>query len=204
MTVFFSSETTDNAQLAELWSFLESEQYVPAMDLGEYVCQDMNAPVEFFAGLSLAYGEAGYYEEAERVAKAAVGFGESNWHARHALGAALMHQGRFLGALDALGFYREPVEIYIIRAQIEKMGNYYDSLHVTMEDALEKEAPPAIRLYLAYLYGTEIDEKAGYAEVARLGKHLDAWNRDAARHANTPYGEALNRHITAIRRIIGR
>jgi hypothetical protein len=133
-----------------------------------------------------------------------VGFGEANWHARHALAVSLMHQGRFLGALDALGFYREPVEIYIVRAQIEKMGSYFEGLNVTLEDALQKEAPPAIRLYLAYLYGIEIAEKAGFAEVKRLGKHLDAWERDADRHASTPYGEQINRHITAIRRILGR
>src|SRR5512145_184689 len=204
MTVFFSSEPTDDSQLADLWTLLENEQFTQAMELGESVCQDMNAPIEFFAGLSLAYGEGGYYEEAERVARAAVGFGEANWHARHALAVSLMHQGRFLGALDALGFYREPVEIYIVRAQIEKMGSYFEGLNVTLEDALQKEAPPAIRLYLAYLYGIEIAEKAGFAEVKRLGKHLDAWERDADRHANTPYGEQINRHITAIRRILGR
>ncbi len=37
---------------------------------------------------------------------------------------ALMHQGRFLGALDSLGFYRNPDELYLVRVQIEKMGGY--------------------------------------------------------------------------------
>jgi hypothetical protein len=210
MSVFFSSTLPpDDPQLAELWHLLENERFEDAMNLGEEVCQDSNAPIEFFCGLSLTYGEGGHYTKAEQVARVAVGFGETNWRARHALAVSLMHQGRFLGALDSLGFYRTPVEIYVVRAQVEKMGDYLDSLQVTLEDALEKDVPPAIHLYLAYLYGALEDDvpawtgqATAFAEVVRFGDYLDVWERDVARHKHTPYGKHLNQHVAAIRRLL--
>ncbi len=198
MSVFFTSEPlpTDRT-LAELWRLLESEQFVEAVSLAESVCRNPDAPIEYVCGLSLAYGELGYYEEAEGVARSAVSWGESHWRARHALAAALMHQGRYLGALDSLGFYRTPEEIYVVRAQVEKMGGYTDSLSVTLEDALQKNVPPALQLYLGYLYGA-----AGLAQMIRWGDHLDVWWRDADRHRATPYGEQLAHQVAEIRRLL--
>ncbi|NDJ75872.1 MAG: hypothetical protein GYB65_06410 [Chloroflexi bacterium] len=210
MSVFFSTETpTDDPQLADLWDLLENEEFEAAMDLAEPVCEDPDAPIEFFCGLSLAYGESGYYEDAERTARTAISFGESNWHARHALAVALMHQGRFLGALDTLGFYRTPLEVYVVRAQIETMGMFYDSLQQTLQDALDKDAPPAIQLYLAYLY-TDLtrqvrgwgDTGAGVDVMLQLGDHIAVWDRDLARHATTPYAEVLQHHISGIDQIL--
>ena len=209
MSVFFSSEVNPaDADLAELWHLLAGEYFEEAMTLGEAVCQNPNAPIEFFCGLSLAYGEMGYYPDAEQVARKAVSFGESHWRARHALAVALMHQGRFLGALDCLGFYRNPEELYLTRAQIEKMGGYDDSLEVTLEDALQRDVPPAISLYLAYLYGAQSGDSqkraAGWAEVIRFGDYLGVWERDAARHHDVAYGEYLADHIFGIRQILER
>lgn len=207
MSVFFSSDPIpDNADLAELWNLMTNEYFEEAMTLAEAICRSPNAPIEFFCGLSLAYGEMGYHSDAEQIARKAISFGESHWRARHALAAALMHQGRFLGALDALGFYRNPDEIYLARAQIEKMGGYADSLQVTLEDALNKDVPPAIYLYLAYLYGAQNDttRAAGWAEVMRFGDYLAIWERDAARHQGTAYGEHLANHVLAIRKILER
>jgi tetratricopeptide (TPR) repeat protein len=210
MSVFFSSEPIpEDADLARLWQLLENEHFEEAMTLGEAVCQNPNASIEFFCGLSLAYGELGYYPDAELIARKAISFGESHWRARHAMAVSLLHQGRFLGALDSLGFYRNPNELYLARAQIEKMGNYIDSLQVTLEDALEKDVPPAIYLYLAYLYGALADDvpgwdrqAEGWVEVTRFGDHLSVWERDAARHRGTPYSDHLAKHVSAIRRIL--
>jgi tetratricopeptide (TPR) repeat protein len=210
MSVFFSSgPTPDDRDLAELWHLLENEYFEEAMTLAEAVCQNPDAPIEFYCGLSLAYGELGYYPDAERIARKAINFGESHWRARHALAVALMHQGRFLGALDILGFYRSPDELYLARVQIEKMGSYIDSLQVTLEDALQKDVPPAIYLYLAYLYGALEDDvpdwdgqTEGWTEVIRYGKYLSVWEHDAARHARTPYGDHLAKHVSAIQRIL--
>jgi tetratricopeptide (TPR) repeat protein len=209
MSVFFSSEANPaDADLAELWHLLENEYFEEAMTLGEAVCQSPNAPIEFFCGLSLAYGEMGYYPDAEQVARKAISFGESHWRARHALAVALMHQGRFLGALDAVGFYRNPEELYLARAQIEKMGGYDDSLEVTLEDALQRDVPPAISLYLAYLYGAQEGDPqrqaTGWAEVIRFGDCLAVWERDATRHHQMAYGEHLASHVFAIRQILER
>jgi tetratricopeptide (TPR) repeat protein len=209
MSVFFSSEADPaDADLAELWRLLANEYFEEAMTLSEAVCRNPNAPIEFFCGLSLAYGEMGYYPDAEQVARKAISFGESHWRARQALAVALMHQGRFLGALDALGFYRNPEELYLARAQIEKMGGYEDGLHVTLEDALLRDVPPAISLYLAYLYGAQggdpQQEAAGWAEVTLFGDYLDVWERDAARHREMAYGEHLAKHVFAIRQILER
>lgn len=211
MSVFFSTEPpTTDARLAELWRLLRNEQFVEAMDLSEPICQDINAPVEFFCGLSLAYGECGYYHDAERVARMVVGFGERQWRARHALAVALMHQGRFGAALDSLGFYRDPVELFVIRAQIEMMGNYIDSLRVTLEDALNQDCPPDIQLLLAYLYSSTAnavpdwgDLAAGVAEVIRLGAYLDVWERDAGRHYDTPYGLKMGEYIREMHQLLG-
>lgn len=212
MSVFFSSEPPpDDPDLAELWHLLGHEYFEEAMTLAEAVCQSPGAPIEFYCGLSLVYGELGYYLDAERIARKAIGFGESHWRARHALAVALMHQGRFLGALDTLGFYRSPDELYLARVQIEKMGGYVDSLQVTLEDALQKDVPPVIYLYLAYLYGALGDDlpgwrgqNEGWAIVVRLGDYLDVWERDVTRHSNTPYGDLLSEHVAAIRRILER
>jgi tetratricopeptide (TPR) repeat protein len=208
MSVFFSSEADpDDADLAELWHLLANEYFEEAMTLGEAVCQNPNAPIEFFCGLSLAYGEIGYYPDAEQVARRAISFGEAHWRARHALAVALMHQGRFLGALDVLGFYRSPEELYLARAQVEKMGGYNDGLRVTLEDGLQQDVPPAIRLYLAYLYGAQSSspqQAAGWADVIRFGDYLDVWERDAARHRDMAYGEHLTKHVFAIRQILDR
>jgi hypothetical protein len=210
MSVFFSSEPVpDDPQLAELWSLLESEYFADAAKLAESVCQGAGAPVEYFCGLSLAYGELGFYEDAERVARAVIGSGETHWRARHALAVALMHKGRFLGALDTLGFYREPEEIYLVRAQVEKMGDFVDSLSVTLEDALERDVPPAIHLYLAYLYGSLANqipdwdpEAEGFSEVMQYGAYVSAWGRDLDRHRGTPYSDHLNQHLAVIRRLL--
>jgi tetratricopeptide (TPR) repeat protein len=209
MSVFFSSEVNPaDADLAELWHLLADEYFEEAMTLGEAVCQNPNAPIEFFCGLSLAYGEMGYYPDAEQVARKAIGFGESHWRARHALAVVLMHQGRFLGALDSLGFYRNPEELYLTRAQVEKMGGYEDGLEVTLEDALQRDVPPAIRLYLAYLYGAQSGDpqrrSAGWAEVIHFGDYLAVWERDAARHRDVVYGEHLANHVFAIQQILER
>jgi hypothetical protein len=210
MSVFFSSEPEpDDPQLAELWRLLENEYFADAARLAESACQDADAPVAYFCGLSLAYGELALYEEAEKVARAAVAFGEVHWRARHALAVALLHEGRFLGALDTLGFYREPEEIYLVRAQVERMGDFVDGLSVTLEDALERDVPPAIHLYLAYLYGSlanqiaEWDTQAsGFSEVMRYGAYVSVWERDFERHRGTPYGDHLNLHLTAILRLL--
>ncbi len=212
MSVFFSSEPPpSDPQLAELWYLLTNEYFADALQLAGQVCQDNSAPIEYFCGLALAYGENGYYAEAEQVARTAISFGELHWRARHALAVALMHQGRFLGALDAFGFHRFPIELYVVRAQIEKMGGFDDSLRVTLEDALEVEnTPPAIQLYLGYLYGSMADEdphwpgREGWAQVKRLGDQIDVWQRDATRHARTPYGEILTQQIAAIQRVLRR
>jgi tetratricopeptide (TPR) repeat protein len=209
MSVFFSSEADPaDADLVELWHLLANEYFEEAMTLGEAVCRNPNAPIEFFCGLSLAYGEMGYYPDAEQVARKAISFGESHWRARHALAVALLHQGRFLGALDALGFYRNPGELYLARAQIEKMGGYEDGLHVTLEDALSQDVPSSVRLYLAYLYGAQGGDPqrqaTGWAEVIRFGDYLDVWERDAARHREMAYGEHLTKHVFAIQQILER
>lgn len=205
MSVFFSSEPVPaDERLADLWYYLENEQFAEAINLAESVCQDENAPVEFYCGLSLAYGETGYPAEAEQVARTAVSFGEGNWRARHALAVALMHQGRWLGALDSVGFYRTPPELYLVRAQIEKMGEFFDGLRVTLEDALEQEVPPAVQLYLAYLYSA-LESKPSRTAVSIIKAHaayLDVWQRDAARHQQTSYGEQLEQHIAAIQRLM--
>lgn len=88
ISVFFSTETIDEkAQLAELWSRLATENFDEEANLAEAVCQDPNTPIEFFCGLSLVYGELGFYAEAEQVTHQAVGFSESHWRPRHALAA---------------------------------------------------------------------------------------------------------------------
>jgi len=210
MSVFFTSEPAPHdPQLAELWELLENETFREAVRLAESVCQDANAPIEFFCGLSLASGELGYYADAERIARGAIRFGEGHWRARHALSVALMHQGRFMAALDSLGFYHTPDEIYLARAQVEKMGRYTDSLRITLEDALLKDVPPAIFLYLAYLYGSLAEHiadwpgrSAGVTEVRRFGGYLEVWERDAARHRGTPYGEQVGQHVAAMRRLL--
>jgi hypothetical protein len=211
MSVFFTSGPTPaNRQLAEIWSLLEHEYFEDAARLAETVCQDSNAPIEFYCSLSLAYGELGYYEDAENVARTAIGFGEGHWRARHALAVALMHQGRFLGALDSLGFYHTPEEIYVVRAQVEKMGQYTDSLLITLQDALQKNVPPAIQFYLAFLYGSLAEDvpdwgglRDGFNKMARLRNQIEVWERDAARHQTTPYGAQLNSHLAAIRQVLG-
>jgi hypothetical protein len=188
MSVFFSSEPVpDDPQLAELWSLLENEYFADAAKLAESVCRDVNAPVEYVCGLSLAYGELALYQDAENVARAAVSFGEAHWRARQALAVALMHEGRFLGALDTLGFYREPEAIYLVRAQVEKMGGFVDG----------------------YLYGSLANqipgwdtEAAGFSEVVEYGAYVGAWERDLDRHRGTPYADHLNQHLTAIRRLL--
>lgn len=210
MSVFFSVEPTPkDRQLAELWHLLENEYFQDAIALAEPICQAPDAPVEFLCGLSLAYGECGYYPDAEQVARTAVGFGEDNWRARHALAVSLLHQGRFLGALDSLGFHRDPDEIYVIRAQVENMGEFVDSARVTLEDALQKDVPPAIRLYLAYLYaalGESVPnwpgQKIALNDMTRYRDHLDVWERDLARHQKTPYGQYLARHIRDIQHVL--
>jgi hypothetical protein len=210
MSVFFSSEPPDDPRIADVWTLLESELFEDAVYLASLVCQeDDDAPLEIYCGLSLAYGELGLYADADRVARAVVGGGETHWRARHALAVALMHQGRMLGALDTLGFHREPVEIFIVRAQIERRGGFVDSLKVTLEDALQKSAPPPIRLLLAYLYSTLSNEIAhwpspttAHAEIIRQADYLDVWQRDAERHTASPYGEQLFRQIEEIQRLI--
>jgi hypothetical protein len=210
MSVFFTSEPLPaDRTLADLWGLLENEHFEDAVKLAESVCRNPDAPIEFFCGLSLAYGELGYYEDAEDVARSAVGWGEGHWRARHALAAALMHQGRYLGALDSLGFYRTPEEIYVVRAQVEKMGGYTDGLRVTLEDALQKKVPPALQLYLSYLYGVMVDEvsdwpgeAAGLAQMVRLGSHLHVLRRDVDRHHASPYGEQLRRQVADIQQLL--
>jgi hypothetical protein len=209
MSVFFSSDpVSTDPQLAELWRLLENEHFDNVIALAERICQNPNAPIEYFCGLSLAYGEKGYYTDAEQVARTAVGFGESHWRARHALAVALMHQGRFLASLDTLGFYRTPLEIYVARAQVEMMGSYFDSLQITLEDALEQNAPPGVSLYLAYLYGALADHiagwdgRAGFKTMAHYGAYLDVWERDAARHRQTLYGQHLSQHIKHIKQLL--
>lgn len=209
--VFFSDPVPDDSQLAELWQLLEDEYFDDAVNLAEAACADRNAPIEFFCAYSLALGELGYYVDAETIARTAIGFGEGNWRARHALAAALLHQGRFLGSLDTLGFYREPLEIYTIRAQVERMGDYVDSLQITLEDALDKNAAPAIQLYLAYLHhavASEIngwgDRAASLEQIRAQGNYLAVWQRDAARHATSAYGEQLAVHVAAIQRLLAR
>jgi hypothetical protein len=211
MSVFFSSEPEpDDLQLSELWNLLEDEHFDDAANLGEVMCEDANAPVEFFCGFSLALGELGYYTDAEELAHTAIEFGEGSWRARHALAVALMHQGRFLGALDTLGFYRTPDEIYVIRAQIERMGHFLASLQITLEDALQKTVPRAIQLYLGYLHyalATDLadwgNSEESIAQIAQHGSYLGIWERDAARHNQSAYGEHLARHIAAIRQLLG-
>jgi hypothetical protein len=210
MSVFFSSEPEpDDPHMAELWHLLADEYFDDAANLGESICEDANAPVEAFCGFSVALGELGYYTDAEELARTAIGFGEGSWRARHALAVALMHQGRFLGALDTLGFYRTPDEIYVVRAQIERMGDFAASLQITLEDALQKNVPPAHQLYLAYLHTALTNELSNWgspgesaALVVRLGNHLHVWERDAARHHQSVYGEYLARHIAAIRQLL--
>jgi hypothetical protein len=210
MSVFFSSEPEpDDTQLAELWNLLEEEHFDDAANLAESMCEDPNAPVEFFCGFSLALGELGYYSDAEELARTAIGYGGSHWRARHALAVTLMHQGRFLGALDTLGFHRTPEEIYVVRAQVERMGNFMDSLQATLEDALHKNVPPAIRLYLAFLHNALATERPDWgspgessAHVVQLAAYLNTWDRDAARHTHNPYGVHLARHIAAIKQLI--
>ncbi len=209
MSVFFSSEPApDNPQRAELWELLEHEHFEDAMDLAEPICENPQAPIAFFRGLSLAYGESGYYADAERVARTATSFGEANWHARHALGVSLMHQGRFFAAVDSLGFHRTPAEIYVIRAQVEIMGDFQDGLRITLQDALQQDVPAAIELYLAYLYGIVAKTMPGWEDadtafdtVYRLADYLDVWERDVARHAETAYGRHLARHVSDMRQI---
>jgi hypothetical protein len=154
-------------------------------------------------------GELGYYIDAEGLARTAIGYGESSWRARYALAVALMHQGRFLGALDTLGFYRVPDEIYVVRAQIERMGDFVASLRTTLDDVLQKTMPPAIQLYLAYLHNVLAKELSDWgdpnesaAQIMRFSRYLDIWERDAARHHQSVYGEHLTRHIEAIRRLL--
>jgi hypothetical protein len=210
MSVFFSSEPEpDDPQLAELWNLLEDEHFDDAANLAESMCEDPNVPVEFFCGFSLALGELGYYGDAEELARTAIRHGESHWRARHALAVALMHQGRFLGALDTLGFYRTPEEIYVVRAQVERMGNFMDGLQVTLEDALQKNVPPVIQLYLAFLHNALSTERPDWvspgesrAHVVQLAGYLNTWERDAARHTHNAYGEHLTRHIAAIKQLI--
>ncbi|MBN1562632.1 MAG: hypothetical protein JXA10_02255 [Anaerolineae bacterium] len=210
MSVFFSSEPEpDDPQLCELWNLLEDEHFDDAANLGETMCEDQDAPVESFCGFSLALGELGYYADAEELARAALGLGTGHWRARHALAVALMHQGRFLGALDTLGFYRIPDEIYVIRAQIERMGDFAASLQITLEDALQKTTTPrAIQLYLAYLHYALAnnlpdwgDANASAAQIKQQGAHLATWERDAARHNTSAYGEHLAQHIAVIRQL---
>jgi hypothetical protein len=210
MSVFFSSETApDDRQLAELWNLLEDEHFDDAANLAESKCEDPSVPIEFFCGFSLALGELGYYSDAEDLARTAIGHRESHWRARHALAVALMHQGRFLGALDTLGFYRTPEEIYVVRAQVEHMGKFMDSLQATLDDALQKNVPPAIQLYLAFLANALATERPDWgspdessAHVVQLAAYLNTWERDAARHTRDIYGEHLARHIAAIKRLI--
>jgi hypothetical protein len=210
MSVFFSpAPGPDDPELAELWQLLENEYFEDALSLARSACENPQAAIEFFCGLSLAYGESTHYAEAESVARYAVGFGEGHWSARYALATALLHQGRFMASLDSLGFYRTPDQIYVIRAQVEKMGGYTDSLRMTLEDALEKIVPPAIHLYLAYLHGAFAeslpewsDSSYEFEEVRRFGKHVDVWERDAARHAGSSYAIHLNQHIQAIHTLL--
>ena len=210
MSVFFvSSMIGDDTVLAELWYLLENEQFEEAAHISSDACQRPESPVEFYCGLSLAYGELGLYDDAEQVARTAVGFGTGSWLTRYTLAVALMHQGRFLGALDVLGAYRDPEPLYVIRAQIETMGNYEDSLKVTLEDALERTVPPAIRLYLAYLYGTLTakrtdwsDQPACVREIIIWGDYLATWERDVDRHYHDPYGIRLAKQVEEIAQLL--
>ncbi len=123
MSVFFSTGPPPaDPHLARLWDLLAGEAFADAAALAEDACQDPRAPVDWFCGLALAYGELGNYAEAETVARTALSFRDKPWRARHALAVALMHQGRFLGALDTLGYHRAPPEILVVRAQVEMMG----------------------------------------------------------------------------------
>lgn len=205
MSVFFSSVSpTADPRLADLWFLLENELFEDALHFAKAACTESHAPVEFFCGLSFAYGELGLYEDAESVARTVIGLDETHWRARHALAVALLHQGRFLGALDTLGFHRSPPELYVTRTQIEHIGEYKDSLRVTLDDAFQQAVPPAARLYLAYLCGSEIPERrdVALAEIRRLSDHLGVWERDTQRHTGTAYGNYLGQHITTIRRLL--
>ena len=89
------------------------------------------------------------------------------------------------------------------------MGGYTSSLCITLEDALEKDVPPAVHLYLAYLHCALAADRPewadsiyGFEEVRRFADFADVWRRDAARHSGTPYGQHLNAHIQAIYQIV--
>jgi len=206
MSVFFTTEPPPaDPALAELWALLEAEAFDEAATLAEDASQDPRAPVEWFCGLALAYGELGYYDDAETVARTALSFRDKTWRARHALAVALMHQGRFLGALDTLGYHRTPPEILVVRAQVEIMGEYVEGLGVTLEGARDLDVPPAIALYLAFLAAAlaqAAGDRAGWqdamARARRYGDALDVWERDAARHSGTPYGEQMAAQVTTL------
>jgi len=206
MSVFFSTEPPPaDPRLAELWALLEAEAFSDAAALAEDASLDPRAPVEWFCGLSLAYGELGDYAGAETVARTALSFRERPWRVRHALAVALMHQGRVLGALDALGYHRAPPEILVVRAQVELMGGYTEGLAVTLEGARDLNVPPAIALILAFLAAALAEatgDRAGWQDaVARARQHGDAirvWERDAGRHRATPYGELLAAQISTL------
>lgn len=206
MSVFFSTESPPaDPNLAELWALLEDEAFADAATLAEDACQDPRAPVEWFCGLALAYSELGYYDDAEMVARTALGFRERPWRARHALAVALMHQGRFLGALDTLGYHRAPAEILVVRAQLELMGEYAEGLAVTLEGARDLDVPPGIALYLAFATaalaqasGDRAGWRDGVAWARLYADHLDVWERDAARHRGMPYGEQIAAHLTTL------
>jgi len=206
MSVFFSTGPPPaDPHLARLWDLLAGEAFADAAALAEDACQDPRAPVDWFCGLALAYGELGYYAEAETVARTALSFRDKPWRARHALAVALMHQGRFLGALDTLGYHRAPPEILVVRAQVEMMGDYAESLAVTLEGARDLDVPPEIALYLAFLTaalaqasGDRAGQRDGLAWARRYADHLDVWERDAARHRGGPYGDRLAEHVAAL------
>ena len=210
MSVFFVSHpVSDDSLLTELWYLLENEHFEEAAHISSDVCQHPDTPIEFFCGLSLAYGELGFYDDSEQIARTAIGLGAGSWLTRYALAVALMHQGRFLGALDVLGAHRDPEPLYVVRAQIETMGNYVNSLKVTLEDALEKIAPPAIQLYLAYLYGTITakrpdwsDQPSCIREIIKWGNYLTVWEHDANRHYRDPYGIRLAKQVGEIDQLL--
>jgi hypothetical protein len=206
MSVFFSTEPPPaDPALAELWALLEAEAFDDAAARAEDAAQDPHTPVEWFCGLSLAYGELGYDDDAETVARTALSFRERPWRARHALAVALMHQGRFLGALDTLGYHRAPPEILVVRAQVEIMGDYVEGLAATLQGARDLDVPPGIALYLAFLEAALAQAEGDHARwqdsVARARRYGDAlgvWERDAARHRGTPYGDQIAAQVTTL------
>jgi hypothetical protein len=85
------------------------------------------------------------------------------------------------------------------------MGDYVEGLAATLQGARDLDVPPGIALYLAFLEaalaqaeGDRARWQDSVARARRYGDALGVWERDAARHRGTPYGDQIAAQVTTL------